>query len=227
MDQQPPNTDLAQHAAAEIMRRLRAKERELRETQATGTGARGARPQRQRRGASPRGVGREAVHRRHPLHDVKVDAGPRASLGFFLCLSQRPHLRRSTMRAPPSWTATRSISPSSPSSVTARCHGGAATWSARHRARGGFLSDRGGHKPGPARIWFSPPVPRTSACATRRMSSGALRERARRLSGSRVRTRTSPTCSPSLTDLPSRRRSSWTSSGTPTLARFHTHHRRR
>ena len=35
MDQQPPNTDPAQHAAAEIMRRLRAKERELRETQAT------------------------------------------------------------------------------------------------------------------------------------------------------------------------------------------------
>ena len=35
MDQQQPNTDPAQHAAAEIMRRLRAKERELRETQAT------------------------------------------------------------------------------------------------------------------------------------------------------------------------------------------------
>ena len=35
MDQQQPNTDPAQHAAAEMMRRFGAKERELRETQAT------------------------------------------------------------------------------------------------------------------------------------------------------------------------------------------------
>ena len=129
MDQQP-NTDPTQHAAAEAMRRLPQAERELRETQAT------LEREREAHGRSASAV---AHHREASVLKLSIGGTrfttSRSTLvpasGFFSAyLSGR--IPRSTMRAPSSWTAKRSIFQKfSPSSATARCHGGAATRSGR------------------------------------------------------------------------------------------------
>ena len=118
--------------------------------------------------------------------------------------------------APPSWTAR--DAQHFPKILAFLRDGAIPQWSDEGerggaRARGGFLPDRGGYMRvvGPAQNMVSPPVPRTSACATRRTSSGALRERARRRSDLDPHTHlidSSPHSRPSSAAAPS-----WTSCG--------------
>ena len=98
MDQQQPNTDPAQHAAAEIMRRLRAKERELRETQATLE---------RERAAHGRSASAVAHHREASVMKLSIGGTHFTTsrstlvphLASSLLISAAASLRRSTMRA--------------------------------------------------------------------------------------------------------------------------------